>query len=393
MSQSLLPSLALYAARSGLEVNLHGRFYQRGKAYSLDIKMHVATTLLDHMEKKGPFAHGIVAAVGRECHVGWEYVKKVRDELLTEGIILDPKEIYERRTGDLPSGPGSRSLDDGDCFVLYQLYRKDPSRSLKSYVNWLYYFTGTIVSKSTVSRWFNHGFPYKGGLRKANIQPFDKFKPANIEKAYEYLAIMARIDPTRIKFGDEKHLKGKDIVHSVTRRDVLTGIVPPVTSDPDWRNAFSIIGICGIDRRSSPVRYRITSSTVDAELFAIEIEAAVASGFLRAGDVLVLDNCIVHRGKENTVLEEWLWEDHQIYIVWLPARTPEWNPIELLWNCLAERLKHMSSEELVEIPGNNRVVKAAVRVLEGMTHKNIFSFYEKSGVFDSYRNNNPYKEL
>ena len=188
-------------------------------------------------------------------------------------------------------------------------------------------------------------------------------------------------------------MKGKDIINPKTRRDILTGETPPVTSDSDWRNAFSIIGICGISRRSTPVRYRITSCTVNAEIFALEIEAAVASGFLRAGDILVLDNWIGHRGKENTVLEEWLWEDHQIYILWLPARTPEWNPIELLWNCLAERLKHMSSEELVEIPGNNRVVKAAVRVLEGMTHKNIFSFYEKSGVFDSYRNNNPYREL
>ena len=66
--------------------------------------------------------------------------------------------------------------------MLYQLYRKHPTRSLKSYVRELYYYTGTIISQSTVSRFFNHGFAIKGCLCKANFVPFDKFRPANIEK-------------------------------------------------------------------------------------------------------------------------------------------------------------------------------------------------------------------
>jgi hypothetical protein len=57
----------------------------------------------------------------------------------------------------------------------------------------------------------------------------------------------------------------------------------------------SIIGICGISS---------TESTVDAELFVMEMEDAVASGFLRPGDVLVMDNAANHTGKENTVLED-----------------------------------------------------------------------------------------
>ena len=60
---------------------------------------------------------------------------------------------------------------------------------------------------------------------------------------------------------------------------------------------------------------------------------------MRADGILVLDNAANHTGKENSVLEEWMWEYHQIYVLFLPARTPEWNPIELVWNCLEERLK------------------------------------------------------
>ena len=67
------------------------------------------------------------------------------------------------------------------------------------------------------------------------------------------------------------------------------------------------------------MKYRIIESTVDAELFAMEMEDAVASGFLRPGDVLVMDNAANHTGKENTVLEDWLWNDHSIFALFLPA--------------------------------------------------------------------------
>jgi hypothetical protein len=69
---------------------------------------------------------------------------------------------------------------------------------------------------------------------------------------------------------------------------------------------------------------------VDAKIFAFEIKDAIALRFLRAGNVLVMDNAANHTGKENTVLEDWLWEEHSIFTLFLPARAPEWKPIELL---------------------------------------------------------------
>ncbi len=124
-----------------------------------------------------------------------------------------------------------------------------------------------MVSKMTVSRFFNHAFPIRAGLCVPNLVPYDKFFPRNIEKAVEYIRALARIDPGRLKYSDEKSLKGKDICNKLARRDPFTGIVPPTMADPDLRNMYSIIGICGISRQSTPVWYRITESTVDAELF------------------------------------------------------------------------------------------------------------------------------
>ena len=110
-----------------------------------------------------------------------------------------------------------------------------------------------------------------------NLVPYDKFRPGNIEKAWEYLDHIARISPERLKYGDKKSLNGQSIVKKLAQRDVLTGLVPPTITDPDLLNTYSIIGICGICIRSTPVRYQITDITVDADLFSLEIESAIAN--------------------------------------------------------------------------------------------------------------------
>ncbi len=101
------------------------------------------------------------------------------------------------------------------------------------------------------------------------------------------------------------------------------------------------------------MRYRIMDATVDANLFSMEIEFAISHRYLRAGDVLILDNAAIHTGKDNSVIKEWLWEEHMVLVLFLPARAPEWNPIELMWNCLTQRLKFF---DLSSLNGTHQVV-------------------------------------
>ena len=163
----------------------------------------------------------------------------------------------------------------------------------------------------------------------------------------------------------------------------MTGIVPALLTNPDLRNTYSIIGICSIDKANTAVRYRITKATVNAELFSMEIEAALAVRYLRPGDVLVLDNAANHSGKDNTVLEDWLWKRHRVFVLFLPARAPEWNPIELVWSCLEARLGTYKIERIKRT--SDRVMYAAADVLGNMTHEDVESFYRRSGVFDNHR--------
>jgi hypothetical protein len=278
-----------------------------------------------------------------------------------------------------PVGPGALSMDELDVFVILMLYHEEPSRRLANYVKCLYYYTGTIVSRSTISRLFKNGFDIKGSLCKPDLIPRDKFRPANIYKAVEYLIILSQFARVRIKFGDEKHLKGSEMYCRHTRRNVLTGEIPPVMTESDFRNTYSVFGICGIDTRVSPVRYGIVQGTNDAENFAVQIENALLAGFLLPFDVLVLDNAAIHTGKENFVLEDWLWSNFRILVILLPARSPEWNPIELLWNSLAGRL---NSFDLILIPflGPHPLVGAAEIILNQVTHDEIDRYYKKCNV-------------
>ncbi len=315
----------LYFAMShGVLVNKNGEYYQEDKSYGVDVKLFIVAKYLDHKERlDGMWPSMSKVALG--CRVSKKIVVKFEHELMENSRILAPEEILMARS--LPIGLGSQSMADEDIFILYLLYWQDPTRSLKSYVYWLFCCTGLIVSSSAVLRWFNHAFPVRGRLCVPNLIPYDKFRLCNMEKAWKYPNHNSKISPEQLKYGYEKSLKGKAIFNKLAWRDVLTRLVPHTMTDPDLRNTYSIIGTCGICTGPTPVRYQITDATVDPDLFLIEIEAAIAKRFLRAGDVLVLDNAANHTGKGNTMLENWLWEEHSVLALFLPARAPEWNSI------------------------------------------------------------------
>ena len=267
------------------------------------------------------------------------------------------------------------------------VYLEEPSRSLQSYVEWLEALTGTVTSKSVVSRFFLEAFPHRGGLCKPNLVPFDKFCPENIERAFDYLEVISRIAPQRIKFGDEKHLKGKAIFNRKVRRNPWTGHVPEMAVPSDFRNRYNLTGFCSIDPETtaSAVWCSLNECINDADQFHIELEYAIHSGFIGGGDLLVLDNASFHTGKENSVLQVHLWDSYGIFLLFLPARTPEWNPMEQVWKSMLQRLKVLPLNWCIEVTreiGSHISAHAAIHVLSGITHEEVMQFYRGSGLID-----------
>ena len=115
-------------------------------------------------------------------------------------------------------------------------------------------------------------------------------------------------------------------------------------------------------------------------MFLSDIEAAIRDGFLRRGDVLVLDNVAYHSKKHAARLADWLLERFCIFVLFLPPRTPEWNPIELLWAYLTRKLGlYPLSVIRAEMRAKNLAVDAVAYVakviLEGIDHDHVKKCY------------------
>jgi len=115
----------------------------------------------------------------------------------------------------------------------------------------------------------------------------------------------------------------------------------------------------------------------DAIDFATSVEQATKCSFLKPGDVLVLNNAQIHSDSENEVLETFLWNQCGIHLLWLPAHSPEMNPMELLWNILVQCLPtvyHFS-----QAPVGHRVACHAFDILRAITTDEVVSCYRECG--------------
>ena len=160
---------------------------------------------------------------------------------------------------------------------------------------------------------------------------------------------------------------------------MFTGLVPPVMTNSNFRNTYSIVGFCAIDYRVTPVRYGIGQGNNNAENFAVQVQLGVLSGVFLPYDVIVLDRAAIHTGKGNSILEDWLWDNYRIFLLLLPARTPEWNPIELVWNILVQRLG-VFSLRLIKEMGRHSLVQASEIILRNITHAEVDGCYRECGV-------------
>jgi transposase len=272
---------------------------------------------------------------------------------------------------------GCKALSVEDEVFLLTLYRLEPSTSLACYVKVLFEKKGTKVSPATLSRWFNMRFPFKGKKVKTCNVPLDKFKPANILRWKEYILEIKDFAPHRLKFGDEKHIKGGDLYGTV-RVDPLTGETPSNKTDGDFRNTYTVIGLCGIDCRVQPVEYTINKHCNDSTAFNEFIDNAIIKGFLLPGDVLILDNAAIHVKGESTNLFDFLWDNFEILLICLPTRAPELNPIELLWNTLNGRLPYHQFLGGGR-PSKDAVAIAAGEILDAVSHNEIAKYFQHCG--------------
>ena len=163
-------------------------------------------------------------------------------------------------------------------------------------------------------------------------------------------------------------------------RDPQTGIIEPLCVPSDFQNTYNIIGVCGVASETVPFNYILHEGTNNAAIFSDVILMMVADETLVRGNVLVMDNAAIHHYHESSALEDVLWDEFEIAIIFLPTRAPELNPIELLWNITVQRMKII---DLSSPDGQQRHVAAtaAAAIMDSFTHYNVAKCYRKCHYF------------
>ena len=328
----------------GLESNAYGRLYRRGCEYTTVQKLEFEETYWMLRVQSGGSPPG-QRQFAREIKVGQKYAKKLMAEIEDKGAVQSVEILKEERWEHKQKGVGSQCLTTIDTQVLLHLRHTNPARSNKSYVANLFRLTRTIVSSSFISTFFDKEGPYRGNFRVMNKVPVDKYKASNIVTYADYLNYISYVPPWKIKFGDEKSVKGEEVFNFTGRIDPVTGEKPQLVVPSDFRNTYCVMGMITVDRTCwPPLIFTMGEENHDAAAFTSFVVAAVGSGWIRRGDFIVIDNARVHSGASANILPDFLWNapglDGQplnVIFVPYPIRAPESNPMELCWNIYVER--------------------------------------------------------
>jgi hypothetical protein len=171
--------------------------------------------------------------------------------------------------------------------------------------------------------------------------PKDKFHHENIVHYMEFCMVLEKLpDHTKFHWLDEKHLVNKDVKTTKLRVDLLTRYyIPCIYVKGDFHHACNLFAIIiASPQKISPVAYSIGQDNGNATSFLAFIEFLLQNSWFECGDILIMDNASIHTGGEAEIVEDLLCNDMQVLIVLLPTRSPELNPIELIFHILARHI-------------------------------------------------------
>ena len=132
----------------------------------------------------------------------------------------------------------------------------------------------------------------------------------------------------------------------------------------------------------------------DSASYMAYIINAVATGWLRSGNFIVVDNVILHSGGHADGLADFLWnapgidgDPLRMVAVPFPTRSPELNPIELHWHTFIKRLKREVLMACLNVAGGSGAYEfLAGGVLSQFSHDDNLKNYIKCGYLCNINN-------
>ena len=311
------------------------------------------------------------------------YARKVIIELENTGSLTDPEATNCEKRREKEK---QYYLDPTEELFLLALRAENPGRTNHDYCTQLALYYGTTVSTSFISDWFRTRFDYKGSFRKPNLVPLDKFRQENVIRFVEYKLKCALLtDKSRFCFIDEKHLVNSDTVPKKLRRCPVSGRMDFIPVSGDFRDTYNMIAcISSNPRKLAHTVYSIGEHNGTAAAFVSFCQMMVQSRWLVHDEILVMDNAGIHTGRESSDLEEFFWETIvdgrplHVLVIYLPTRSPELNPIELIFHIFTRRVRSYRMQQNSG-PVDRAIIRYGTQVLKDISYETILRCYAHCG--------------
>jgi transposase len=345
-------------------------------------KLEISYLYLDLCYEKYP-ARPSQREFAARAKISTNYARKVIIELTNTGSLTDPEVTNSDRIREKEK---VLYLDPAEELFMLALRAEKPARPNTDYVAQLYTFYGTMVSASFISLWFKTRFDHKGSFRKPNLVPLDKFRQENVIRFVEFkLKCKLLFDHSRFCFLDEKHLVNSDTVPKKQRRCPLTGRTDFISVSGDFRQTYNMIAcISGNPLKKRHAVYTIGEENGTSASFMSFCLMMVESGWLVHDEFLIMDNAAVHTGREARDLESWFWDlivdgrPLHVLVIYLPTRSPELNPIELVFHIFSRRIRSYRIRRN-DGPVDRAVIRYGSMVMNEISYETILNCYKHCG--------------
>jgi hypothetical protein len=213
-------------------------------------------------------------------------------------------------------------------------------------------------------------------MRLTSLFPRKKYSDQNIQRLRDYCELIDIVDDhNSIVFADEKPMIEAESFGRV-RRDILSGYVPPNVYDGvNVRHRYNIFAAVTTKQHVQRNVEAVVLLDIigDSTVFQMFVLHLLQTGFLGAGDLLIVDNCTIHTQGANQFIVETLWNECGVLMIMLPAYTPELNPTELAFNAMDAKIKACRSRSAI-MPGEDfaAIIKT---VFNSMTRTEVQGFY------------------
>ena len=361
-------------AQSGVKKNKYGGMYTNGQSFSKQKWIEIISVYYKYINE-----HNKAPSIRQFAKIASISIGSAKK---TIGFIQDGS-VSVSKKGHGKTGVGSiMNLLPEEETKLLMLRKENPSRPNASYVVELFKFSDRVVSESFISQWFLKAGPHRGSCQKTSTFPTHRYSMTNVMLLYDYqehITNLTKFDPSRIKFCDEKSLKGIHIYGHSVRADPLTGKKEPVSVDNSiLRTAVNIFTACSIDPTVNPVEYFIGEFEGSSIVFFEFVAYLIEVGFLKPYDTLVGDNAKIHASGYCEDLANILWDEFNILWLPLPPYVPELNPTEEVFRTTVVRLRSMSCR--MQVKSVPELTGVAAHVLNGITRDNVAGYYKNSGI-------------